>query len=307
MFQRIIVLFSIPMLFAASCQNDVESGSVLSAIPMRSALVVRVNNLNQLATDLSTSVPGAALNNSILFQNLNAFVELLSELNKRPTSKIQAYGGFDQYGAGKYGWVWSMNAEDLPMMNKGDLGQAGTITARQYSGSEIVQFSQEEFTFFFAVKDGLLLLSVHENLIEAALKQLENKLELGKNTAFLNAMKTTSSKDPANVFVQWNAVPDWLNTQLANKIEWPGTFSTWSALDLDINQNDINLTGMSLATDSANVYLGLFSGTGSGTSTFTAIIPENAALAVSQTCGNYSSWHKQLRNLFGQAQPRPCT
>lgn len=267
---------------------------------MRSAIVVRVNNLNQLAKDLNESVPGTALNQSVMFQNLNAFVDLLAELNTKHTNKVQAYGGFDQYGAGKYGWVWSLNADDLPTMNKTELAPMGTVESREYSGSEIVQFTKGDFTFFFAVNEGLLLLSVHENLVEAALKQLENKLELGKNDAFQTALKTTSAKDPANVLVQWHAVPDWLNTQLAAKIEWPGTFSTWSALDLDINQNDINLTGMSLATDSANVYLGLFNGTGSGSAKFTEIIPENAALAVSQTCGNYSSWHSNFETYLGK-------
>ena len=298
--QRFFLLLALPLLIVASCKKDAEKSTALSAIPVRSAFVVRVNNLNKLALDLEASVPAQAIKKSIVFSDLNEFVELLDKYRQDKDNQIKAFGGFDQFGAGKFGWIWTMDEEELPFISKAVLSANGEVAARSYGQSEIVHFVNNELDFYFAHQSGLLMLSKQENLVESALKQLESKINLGRDAQFLHTLKTTSAKDPANVFIQWHSLPDWLASKLTDKPEWPANLSTWSALELDINENDINLTGISLVPDSASVYMGLFAGTGTGNCRFTNLIPENTALAISQTCGNTSTWQKNLGEFLGK-------
>ena len=116
----------------------------------------------------------------------------------------------------------------------------------------------------------------------------------------METLKSTSSKDPVNVFVQYASLPEWLESLLSEKSQWPANLATWSAFDLDINPNDINFTGISLVPDSAATYIGLFKGAGSTSNEFTRIIPENAALAVSQTCAKIDVWHKNFEKYLGK-------
>jgi len=296
-----ILLLLLPFIFAGSCKQDVEPKSdAISAIPTRSAFVVRVNDLHELALNLEASIPGNAIKKSILFANVTEFVALVNEVRINKEKNIQAFGGYDQYGAGSFGWIWCMEVEALPSITEAALASQGTVNSRQYGSSKIVHFTNEDFGFYFAHQNGLLLISKEENLVEASLKQLESGIDLTSDTRFMESLKTTSSKDPVNVFVQYNSLPDWLESVLETKTEWPSHLATWSAFDLDINENDINFTGISLVPDSAATYVGLFKNCGSGSTNFSDIIPENAALAVSQSCGEVDVWYKNFQKYLGR-------
>ena len=115
----------------------------------------------------------------------------------------------------------------------------------------------------------------------------------------MHVLKTANAKDPVNVFVQFKALPDWQETILQHKPTWLADLAGWSALDLDVNANDINLTGISLVPDSASTYLGLFNDAGSQSVQFEHIVPENAALVVNQSCGDMKRWGAALDTYLG--------
>jgi hypothetical protein len=72
------VLISI-LILATSCGKDVAESNALNAVPIRSAFVVRVNNLAAMETSIKASVPGAALQQSFVFENLYSFARFLGE------------------------------------------------------------------------------------------------------------------------------------------------------------------------------------------------------------------------------------
>ncbi len=297
---KALLFLALPLLYAASCKDEISKSTALSAIPVRSTFVVRINNVHQLNSDLQESVPGTVLKESIVFSNLSNFVSLLDGFNNDKAQNIRGFGAFDQYGAGTFGWLWTIESEDVPFINETALATFGNTSSRIYGSSKIIHFTNDDLDFFFAKQNGLVLLSEHENLVEASLKQLESGINLSDDAHFMHTLKTTNSKDPINVFVQYKSMPEWLNTLLLETTEWPGKMATWSALDLDINKNDINFTGISLVPDTAITYLGLFANCGQGSANFTEIIPQNAALAISQSCNDLDTWQANFSEYLGK-------
>lgn len=299
MFSKIFPYFISVFLMASACKNDAKDSNALSAVPMRSAFVVRVNNLAALSADVQASVPGAALQKSFVFSGLHNFAALLGDLGEGQVPNIEGYGAFHRNGASSYGWLWCIEENEFAFVNRDKLKTKGQLSSREYAGSEIVHFNNNNIDFFFARKNGLVLLSKYQNLVEEGLKQLQSTLGLAGSPMFVNVHKTANYKDPVNVFVQFSALPDWLTSVLTDKASWPEHLATWAALDLDINQNDVNLTGVCQVPDSASTYLGTFTKAGEGKAQFPAIVPANAALVVNQNCNDVGAWYKAFETYLG--------
>lgn len=290
---------SLLVLFAISCKKDVENSSALSAIPLQSAVVVRVNNFENLRTDLKQASFGDALIQSMLFTELADFLTQCEKLDTNKLKISKAFGAWHVSGAGKYNWIWSVESTDLTFVDANYLNKKGTITERPYAETKIFEFSTPDLTFFFARANGLVIISTSENLVESSLKQLQNKIDLASQPAFMQALKTANSKDPINAFIQFSALPDWLETLLNSRPNWLENLGEWSALDLDINTNNITLTGITLSPDSTGTYLSLFEKTGSQTIEFQNIVPENCALVTNQNSKNMGAFGKAFRQYLG--------
>jgi hypothetical protein len=298
--KRLFVVSVLLCIIALACTKRAGSGSAINAIPLRSALVVRINNLSDFAGDVEISIPGRVIRNSLIFKDLQRFAGLMGQLQGEREAPIKAFGGYQMSGAGTYGWVWSLEEARTPFLSEQALSTTGEVTGRAFSGADIYHYTGTELDFYFANTRGLVILSTHENLVEDALKQLSANIDLTQDKHFMNVLKTVSAKDPINVFVNYPALPDWLATIVTDKPTWIGDLGTWAALDLDINENDINFTGITLVPDSAANYAGLFAGTGAGSVRFEQIIPQNAALVVNQTCGDFTAWSSNFATYLGK-------
>jgi outer membrane protein assembly factor BamB len=292
------VLISI-LILATSCGKDVAESNALNAVPIRSAFVVRVNNLAALVNNAEASVPGAALQQSFVFENLNSFARLLGNLAEGQVPNIKGYGAYHLSGASSYGWLWCMEEGEFAFVDREKLKTKGKLASREYAGSEIIHFTSDSLDFYFARQNGLVLLSKHQNLVQEGLKQLQSKIGLQASSTFAAVHKTANFKDPINVFIQFSALPDWLASILTQKADWPEHFATWAALDLDINTNDVNLTGVALVPDSAATYLGTFAKAGKSNAQFASVVPLDAALVVNQNCGDINAWYKAFEAYLG--------
>ena len=299
MFPKLYTLIFTVFLFATACTNDVEQGDALNAVPMRSAFVVRVNNLAALSADIEASVPGSAMQQSFVFEGLHSFANLLGDMSDGQVPNIKGYGAYHLSGASSYGWLWCIDEGEFAFVNREKLKAKGSIATREYAGSEIVHFSSDQLEFFFARQNGLVILSKHQNLVEEGLKQLQSKMGLQTSSTFAAVHKTANFKDPINVFIQFSALPDWLATLVNQSTEWPANLATWAALDLDINPNNVSLTGVALVPDSSATYLGTFAKAGKSSAQFATVVPVNAALVVNQNCNDINAWYKSFETYLG--------
>ena len=289
MFPKLYTLIFTVLLFATACTNDVEQGDALNAVPMRSAFVVRVNNLAALSADIEASVPGSAMQQSFVFEGLHSFANLLGDMSDGQVPNIKGYGAYHLSGASSYGWLWCIDEGEFAFVNREKLKAKGSIATREYAGSEIVHFSSDQLEFFFARQNGLVILSKHQNLVEEGLKQLQSKMGLQTSSTFAAVHKTANFKDPINVFIQFSALPDWLATLVNQSTEWPANLATWAALDLDINPNNVSLTGVALVPDSSATYLGTFAKAGKSSAQFATVVPVNAALVVNHNSNDINA------------------
>lgn len=282
-----------------SCEKPHQSSNALSAIPVNSAVVVRINNLAGFQADLENSIPGAVLQNSVLFAEVNEFISRLGAFNDDQTRDIQVFGGYHVSGAGRFDWLWCVEEAHVPFLTMQALKSKGNTTARNYAETQILHFNSEELDFYIAEVSGLILISTEENLVESGLKQLQTEIDLQTDAQFMHVLRTANTKDPINLFVQFSALPDWQETLWTEKPTWLADFAGWSALDLDINSEDLNLTGITLVPDSTATYLGLFTNTKNRSAQFETIIPENTALVIHQSCGDLTAWAAAFDKFLG--------
>lgn len=293
--KNIFCLLALVILFA-SCTKTQPISEAASAISTRSAVVVRINSLSSLQEDLQKSAPGIKLKKSILFEDIVVFTNQLGHILPEDVIAGKIFASYQQSGATSYNWLFSFPAKDLVIPTG-----IKKVAERAYGAAKIITAQLPDTTkFYVAEAHGLWLMSKSASLIEDGLKQLESGTDLLQNAEFVKALKSTNPKDPANLLIQFKQVPAWLQTRLESKTEWPEFLATWAALDVDFNEKNITLSGLSMASDSSNTYLGLFKGAGNGSAKFAEVVPQNAVLVVSQNCANVGNWHKNFEVFLGK-------
>lgn len=245
-------------------EGKMRADSKDAFIPYNSALVISVNQEARLSPE-ATQVFG---------KELKAFRERLL-VKVTDTLRHQGYVKSYPYvvamrveGKKDLRFLYAMDNKDVLSRNEiaGFLNQtfaSGTEQVRKYDKYRIYTLEQGKSTIYFAVCDGIVLVSDSELYIEDGLKQFdleENKDEV--KPRYQNLNKYFSAGAGINVFLNTSMFTDVLPLYLQVKQVFPHVdishFFKWGALDGEVNQEGVCLNGFMNYTGLDRSYIRTF-------------------------------------------------
>ncbi len=266
--------YFLPFLFTlilTSCYTAPESNPSTALIPMNSALVLSMNDAQELVKFIdSTDMPAAA---AVPLGDLMSM------------SKGIWTGALCRSGADKMDWIWTTTMGDSSRMSG---HQDGSIIALDSN--------------YFGLKSGSsVAISTSKMLLQAALNQKGSGYNIIENAGFEKLWNNANSSDALNLFVQheelssvgsWFVDEDW---------GWTEHLATWSEIDIDFGKGRVLLTSVSINPDSTNTFFSTFN-TSPSSASVSEIIAASASHAVKMNVGNSVEWLRGYNTHRGKKQ-----
>ncbi len=315
-FKRIIPLL-LTIGFTLSCQKDgsEKSSDIYQAAPANSVILVETDQFLQALQDISKTSLYQEVDSVPAFFHFQEKVKPLYTLfnadslseffDSRPVLIAQCLSGAEKY--------------NTLFISKGDAGfekKLGKVLSKKFTASKktyaettIFSFSQttnSDEQYFVSTTHGLILMSTQSNLVEESIRQLKSGMSLTDDPAFKKLQQTSNKKDLANVYVNIQALPDWISILLPNSKPSPfKRMGKWAELDLQVYNKELILSGLLLLPPEEKHYLSSLAQSKKLTSTGQEIIPKNSGLWLSQTFSNAEKNHRAYTSyLQGQGRLR---
>ena len=233
----------------------------IEAIPTNAAIIIESDNWALTMNDLEKSTIFNTITNSPSWETCKHFINKVKmTLMANPTLNSlvdgkEAYLSI-HHTTNNFNYQISTGCSEAELnviLSNDSLVQ--NYTTRQYDGITIYQIS--EHTKLCHHSD-ILFLSNSDLLIEEGIRQLNNKISLLDNPAFVKVEQTKSTFSVGHIYVNFDSFSKFIseNTRFDYQdIQWLSRWANWAELDLEITNDDFTLSGFTLVEDSSSNYL----------------------------------------------------
>ena len=289
------ILLIITLLFFSCSEKKNTTSSLLDFVPKDASLVVRINNLSGLKSELKNNEYLSLLKSSTIYENVFQSIKNIQYLNTKSESLLV----FTELGKENFEYLFIVpTSEELYKIDGVKNKSVETFT---YENNSINKYSVEGSSFFSTTIDQTTIISSSQVLLENSIRKTN---EPSKNSRLKQLYKVSNSKKSATLFLNTknsNALSSaLLKENSGHKIS---NFSDWINLDFDIAQDHLNLTGISMANDSLKHFTNLFKNTGTRTNTITSFAPLNAEAIISYTFDDYGTFAKNQQRYLDRSIP----
>ncbi|MHC1703409.1 MAG: hypothetical protein AB9846_05825 [Tenuifilaceae bacterium] len=272
----------------------------IQAIPIDASFLLKINDYHRLTSTLSNdNLVWKTLKtiNAVEFtDNVIAFIDTLSMRSGAFNSLISSgniYVSGHTLGKDDLEFLVSVkipdniSKSDILNLSKSYLRQGIDFKEYDYNNISIASISDtlNRVNLFYTYFQGLIVCSSSRILIESSVRQLESQVSLLNNSGFLAISKTAGSKIDANFYINYQRVPltfrKYLNQYYKPRFFTLSDIANWGELDITVKEESISLSGFSLAADSTNSFLRIFSRQKPVQSKITSVIPSQTATFIS--------------------------
>jgi len=297
-------------------QPEANSMDTLSAIPPTAAIIIEVADITDVWRDLTAeSLVWEELQATDYFFKLNEIGQnmdslfrndskLRSVLSRKPVA-ISAHmtGGQD------YAFLFALQLElDIDRNEVYEAIQttfrASENDSRIYDGENINSFMSPFFDsrVFYYIKDGLIVLSLAEVLAEESVRTRVRGTSVMDNEQFSLVRETVDQSVNAYAFINYERLKPILRPHLSKSSLdadfFTQPFADWSALDISIHSDALDLNGFVAASDSSKAWLDAFSKSDAPAIKLLEYLPSNAAYFAFFGYGDYETYRdEKLKKL----------
>ncbi len=297
-------------------ESEKEIQQTLNAIPENAGLIIRVSNpfdkwdviksKGQFWKEVS-GIPVVAKLDSQMFRFKKVF---MANPKLRPLVMAEpAFLSLHMAGVNQCNMLFSFPCKDekvldefQKMMNNGD--SSIKVFTRNYEDVTIYQNSNslngEQYSI--ALTNSILVVSESPILVEDALRSIKHGSPLLRNTSFVKVFKAADPKADANIFINYQKLPDMLglivNKEFSKELKMFSGFGSWSESDVKIRPEGFSMTGCAYEPDSVNTYLKLFNDQKPQKIGVTNILPDNTSFFLNFGVEDFDKFRKGYRNYL---------
>jgi hypothetical protein len=277
--------------FYITVKRDVKP--VLSAVPTDTMLLLRVNNANDFLNYL---------------ERQHATITGLFDLNPNGlnTAVINALKDFDDKIKINEFWFSTHfrnnKTEYLLLLNVDALQQRifeRFLDKQKDENNKIIAFKIDEKPVFGGFSNGIFIASSDYDLLQEALKQTQNSINLLNDEALEKVLSSAGKNVPANLFIQIPELAKSLQNQVksdyATMLQTLGLFSKWIEYDLVDRGEQTLMTGYAVQPKSQTFFLDLLAYKTPKPSTIVDVLPSTTRFFFNLNVENFSEFHEQFR------------
>jgi hypothetical protein len=289
--------------------------STFNAIPGNTALIIQLNKAGNLLEELNRSnllwralsrLPGI---NTV--RNELQYVDSASRKNEKINKIFQQYNilisitlsGRNNFGALYLASVAGRDPESyiLDFINEINSGKA-ILSESPYSTTRLhrIQSGGSRDAFYFAVLRGVFMGSFHADLVKRAIDRLSLNTPMAASPGFRKVQESAGKKVDANVYINYRFFSLVLS-KITREDNLPdllrfSNFADWSGLDLIIKKDELLFNGLTVASDSNQHFLSLFTDQKPQKKEIAAVIPEAALYFTAYGWSDPSNFCQRFRN-----------
>lgn len=266
------IFFATVLFFALSaCASDAVPHGETSFLPMNASVVIKVNDLQQVAQfNDSTQLP---------FSGELPISELFT------LYEGTWIGALVSSGADKMDWVWTASTKrdsmPGPAMERG-----------------IVHLMDSNYVI---VTGQVMAVSKSEGVLKDIINQRKSGFNLMQNKGFKRLWDNASSADALNIFIQHDEIESVGNLYYKEDWEWLSKFAAWSEIDIAFRKDGLMVTSVALAPDSSTTFLSIFNQKAKSVKV-SSIIAGSSSYAVKMDVGNPIEWVRDFNVYRGKTQ-----
>ena len=269
---KLKALFAI--LILASCQTEVKiNNSLLQHMPQNAALVVQINDFSKFQSEVKNNSFAASAKSLELFKDLFRKLDYV----EFPISKTPIVLGLYEVGKSDFEF-FLLTKDSMPEI------AVGGVTNKT---EEKIAYEKQSYTKY--TLDGTTIFSMGNqklNLISSSQLLLENFIRATPLTkpqrALEKLQRVADTSASANLYLNFEYANGILKKYLKNKdVDEISNFADWIGLDFSADQNQLNLTGICLASDSTRNIINLLKGDTPFASSLPTILPQGTKSLVS--------------------------
>jgi hypothetical protein len=289
--------------------------SPFNAIPGNTALIIQLNKAGNLLEELNRS--------NLLWRSLSRFpginpvrnelhyVDSASRKNEKISKIFQQYNilvsitlsGRNNFGALYLASVAGRDPESyiLEFINDINSGKA-ILSESPYSTTRLhrIQSGGSREAFYFAVLKGVFMGSFHADLVKRAIDRLSLNTPMAASSGFRKVQASAGKKVDANVYINYRFFSLVLS-KITREENLPdllkfSNFAEWSGLDLIIKKDELLFNGITVASDSNQQFLSLFTDQKPQKKEIAGIIPEKARYFTSYGWSDPSRFCQRFQN-----------
>jgi hypothetical protein len=287
--------------------------SPLKAIPENTALIFKLNKPSGLWEGISHgNLIWKEISTIPYIASLNEQIHVIDSLLKTNKSLYaiaqtsQCYAAMSLIGRSSYGFLFLTSLpgidgeSEITSMLEDSYGKELSILKNQYGSANLVRVKirgQNE-PFYFAVRSGVFMGSLHPELIRKAIDQLSLNIPSVINTGFQKVETTTGKKVDANIYINYKLIRPFVSRLMqsdqSQEVEKITTFADWSGLDVILKKDELLVNGYTTVTDTANQYLRIFSSEAPQKVAVTSILPDNTSRFIWTGFANIESYYRNF-------------
>ncbi|MBT8188363.1 MAG: ribonuclease HII [Croceitalea sp.] len=287
---RIVFLF---VLILGCTEQKTSTDSLLSFLPNDAALIIKINDLTGFKSEFKNNGFFNKIQKTALFGAIKKKTSALAYLAG------QSKGILGFYELGKDNYEYLLIADNTPELLATSETTDKLIETFTYQNNPITKFNLDGHEVFTAPLNGKIVLG-------SSLILVENALRVGQNSNVPHVLQkifsTADKSKSLNIFLNVKSCGPLLGTQLKieSNLDMTG-FADWVSIDFLANQNEISLSGITMANDSVKNFVNLFKGTLPIAERTSNLAPINSNALLSFTFDNYSKFTDNQKKFLDKA------
>jgi hypothetical protein len=289
------ILLIIALLFFSCTEKKNTSSSLLDFVPKDASLVIKINNLPGLKSELKNNGFLSLFKSNTLYKNVFESVKNIGYL--QPTSESLLV--FAELGKENFEYLFIVSTEEVLYNLDGVKNKS--VETLTYENNSINKYEVEGSFFFSTTIGQTTVISSSRVLLENSIR---NTTEPASNQHLKQLYQISNSKKSATLFLNTNNSNALSNSLVKENSSYRiSNFSDWINLDIDIAQDHLNLTGISMANDSLKHFTNLFKNTGVRTNTIPSFAPLTAEAIISYSFDDYGTFAKNQQRYLDRSIP----
>ncbi|WP_111309900.1 ribonuclease HII [Confluentibacter sediminis] len=276
--------FTFLLVLITSCTKaDLNRTKLIHYAPENASVILRTNHMESLKSSIDNSPFFETLSNTNVYKNLDEKLEHISLL--QPNGDVLICFSKDKTDSLQH-TVITKYSKKLFVTDSLKNYKEEVLT---YKNKTIIKSTLKNQTFYSAVIDSVFMVSSSKDIIDAAYDKEYIDTELEK------VYNTTTSDKTLSVIIKSNAPfvkSLFLDTGLPLK-----TFTNYIAVDVDINQNQIFINGITKALDSSHSIINIFKNTIPQENQLQNITPNNSDGFMSFTFNTFENIETNLQTF----------
>lgn len=279
---RILVPLALVLLVNCVTKNT-EKKPLLSYVPEKASLIIKITDHETFKDIIKNNEFLSEFNSAKTYQTIFKKVSYLEYVHPKSESIL----AFTEVGTDNFEFTYVTNKD-------ANLFHLDSIKDKKKETVEFANVTLEKYTIandvFYSLDSGDKIIISSSKLL---LEKIDKPFKSYQSEIFLKLYGTSNIAKPASLLINLSEINGLLKSKLNenSEIDVSG-FSDWISLDLDQNNKNLHLSGISIANDSTWNYVDLLANTKPTTNNTPFFAPSKTDAILSYTYDDHKAFSK---------------